>query len=87
MQEQIKQFILKQLEKKAPLPPEDAISAYRYLDRGHVDSIGLVKFIFELEDEFGIELSPEDTQSDEFRTIGGLITLVNRKINNSRTDE
>jgi len=87
MQEQVKQFILKQLEKKAPLPPDKELPAYRYLDRGHVDSIGLVKFIFELEDEFGIELSPEDTQSDEFRTIGGLITLVNRKIINSRTDE
>ncbi|MBU1109295.1 MAG: acyl carrier protein [Candidatus Riflebacteria bacterium] len=73
-------FIYKQLEKKAPLPPEDTIATYRYLDRGHVDSIGLIKFIFEIEDEFQIQFASEETQSDEFRTIGGLISIIRRKM-------
>ncbi len=87
MSDPVASFIHKQLEKKAPLPPEDALPAYRYLDRGHVDSIGLIKFIFEIEDEFQIQFSPEETQSDEFRTIGGLITMINRKMSQSGTNE
>lgn len=87
MLNKITSFIKKQLEKKAPLPPDEELPSYRYLDRGHVDSIGLVKFIFEIEDEFAIEFSPEETQSDEFRTIGGLITMINRKILDSATNE
>jgi acyl carrier protein len=38
-----------------------------------------MQFILEIEESFGISLLAEDTQSDEFRTIGGIITLVERK--------
>ena len=33
------------------------------------------------EDKFDIEFSAEDTQSDEFRTIGGLVKMITDKIN------
>ncbi|HNV69526.1 MAG TPA: acyl carrier protein [Candidatus Ozemobacteraceae bacterium] len=80
MQDRVLTFLRKQLEKKAPLPPESTLPAYRYLDRGHVDSLGLIKFIFEIEEEFQIQLTPEDTQSDEFRTIGGLAAMIRGKL-------
>jgi acyl carrier protein len=38
-----------------------------------------MQFILEIEECFGILLSAEDTQSDEFRTVGGIIALVERK--------
>jgi len=72
-------FILNRLERKAPLPTTGDLDAYRYLDKGHVDSLGLIKFIFEIEDAFDITLTPEDTQSDAFRTVGGLAALIEAK--------
>ena len=53
----------------------------RYLDMGLIDSFALINFILELEEAFDIELSPEDTQSDEFRYLGGLINLIDKKQN------
>ena len=32
-----------------------------------------------LEDEFGVQIYAEDTESLEFRTIGGVIRLIARK--------
>lgn len=82
--EQIKEFILALLTKKAPLPhsinTESALEAFRYLDYGQIDSLALVKFIYEIEERFNIELSAEDTQSDQFRSVAGLIDLVSEKI-------
>lgn len=66
--------------------PGDTIEskmAYRYLDAGHIDSLSIINFIVDLEEEFGVSLAPEDTQSDEFRTIGGLATLIESKLNES----
>jgi acyl carrier protein len=81
---QIKEFIVALLTKKAALPgainTESALEAFRYLDYGQIDSLGLVKFIYEIEERFNIELSAEDTQSDQFRSVAGLIDLVTAKI-------
>ena len=70
------------LEKHDPLPGDTIAEklAYRYLDAGHIDSFAIMGFIIELEELFGIELLPEDTQSDEFRTVGGLVRLIEKKI-------
>jgi acyl carrier protein len=80
MEDEIKPFIVALLSKKAPLPPGIQIDSFRYLDYGQVDSMGLVKFVVDLEDRFDIELSAEDTQSDEFRYVGGLAALIQRKL-------
>ena len=49
-----------------------------YLDN-HLDSFGIMQFIMTVEEEFCITLTPEDTESEEFRTIGGLIEIIKRK--------
>jgi len=51
---------------------------YRYLDN-HLDSFGIIQFIMAIEEEFGITLLPEDTESEEFRTIEGVIKIIERK--------
>lgn len=52
--------------------------ACHYLDAGLVDSMQIVELIMELEAAFGIHFDADDLQSDEFQTVGGLITLVER---------
>ena len=71
------------LEKRGPVPgeTEEDIRNYLYLDAGHVDSFNIIQLILEIEDEFGISLLAEDTESVDFRSIGGLIRLVERKLN------
>ena len=70
------------LEKKGPVPgnTEQEKMNYRYLDAGHVGSFDLFQFILEIEETFGVTLSAEDTQSDQFRTIGGLIQIIEEKL-------
>ena len=81
MTKKIYDEIVSLLEKRGPLQgnSDQEIRDYKYLDAGHVDSLNIMQFILEIEESFGISLSAEDTQSDEFRTIGGIITLVERK--------
>lgn len=82
MKETIKQFIIDELEKKQSLPQNINIDEYRFLDEGHIDSLGSMKFIIAIEDKFNIELSQEDIVSDDFRTIGGLIYMIEKIIKN-----
>ena len=63
---------------KSPLPA-DVGPDFDYIESGHVDSIGLIHFMMGIEQNFGIELSDEDVQSDRFRTLGGLTTLIAEK--------
>lgn len=80
--EQIARFLIAMLEKKGPVPGANDAERldYRYLDAGHIDSLGLIRFIMDIEDEFGVTLGPEDTESDEFRTVGGLAGIVAAKL-------
>jgi len=58
---------------------EEEFLNYRYLDN-HLDSFGIMQFIMSIEEEFGITLLPEDTESEEIRTIGGLIKIIESKL-------
>ena len=81
MTREIYDEIVSLLEKRGPVQgnSDQEICNYRYLDAGHVDSLNIMQFILEIEESFDISLSAEDTQSDEFRTVGGIIALVERK--------
>lgn len=79
----IRQFIVRLIEKKAKLPPEIDVDSYNYIDTGYVDSLGIIKFVVDIESEFNIEISDVDIESSDFRTIGGLVSIVNRNITNN----
>lgn len=79
MIETIKHFIIEELEKKQALPPNININEYRFLDEGHIDSLASMTFILRIEDEFNVEFSQEDIVSEEFRTVGGLASIIERK--------
>lgn len=76
----IRDFIVKTIEKKSTVPAGIDIDALNYIDDGYVDSIAIIKFVLDIENEFQIEITPEEMESDEFRTIGGLITLIERSL-------
>jgi acyl carrier protein len=72
-------FFREYLEEIKPLNMSDEeLLNYRYLDN-HLDSFGIMQFIMAVEEEFGITLDPQDTESEEFRTIGGVIEIIKRK--------
>jgi D-alanine--poly(phosphoribitol) ligase subunit 2 len=78
-------FIVSLLEKHQPIPVETDAErmAYRFLETAHIDSFGLNEFIIEIEDQFNITLSPEDAQSEEFRSVGGLVKLIKNRMSTS----
>ncbi len=72
--------VLEYLESKGPIPattPEEKLD-YRYLDRGHIDSFGLIEMISHLEQKLGVRFEPKHMQSEEFRSVGGLITILQK---------
>ena len=80
--DEVARKILAILERSEPLPGDTLKEklAYRYLDEGHIDSFAIMNIIVEFEDVFDITLSSEDTQSDEFRTAGGLVTIIEERL-------
>ena len=54
--------------------------ACEYLDLHVVDSIGIVQMIVTFEKEFDIRFSPSHMQSAEFKTVGGLIGLIEKMV-------
>lgn len=77
--DEIKNAIVGLLLKKGRLPDGIDVDDYRYLDEGHIDSLGMIKFIVEIEEKFGVSLTPEDIRSAELRSVGGLVSLVGKK--------
>tara|TARA_B100000780_G_scaffold274384_1_gene239323 strand:- start:1128 stop:1385 length:258 start_codon:yes stop_codon:yes gene_type:complete len=75
----IQSEIIIYLKKKGNLPKTDLLS-FRYLDHGVIDSLNLFKFIIFLEKKFKIKITTKNSESDEFRYIGGLIKLISKKI-------
>lgn len=75
-----KDFILAELSRKGRLPADADLDALDYRKSGHVDSIGLIKFILSLEREFDIEFSEEEVGSADFRVVGTLVRLIEAKL-------
>jgi len=72
-------FLKEYLNEIKPIEMNDnEFLKYRYLDN-HLDSFEIIQFIMAIEEEFGITLLPEDTESEEFRTIEGVIKIIESK--------
>jgi len=76
------QRVIDLIEIAHPVPGETVQQKadLRYLEAGLISSFELIQFIVGLEETFEIELAPEDTESDKFRTIGGIAELISEKI-------
>lgn len=76
----VKEFILNYLQKEYEFPENVDVLTLNYVESGYVDSMGLLKFIAELEAEFEIEFTDDELEKQEFKVIGLLIDMVERKI-------
>jgi acyl carrier protein len=79
MQESIRSFVLELLEKKSRLP-KGFDDASDFIKTGIVDSVGIIKFILEIESRFDIDITETDIESDEFRSVRGLVAMIDRKM-------
>ena len=79
MNNEIRKFVVKAIEKKSKLPGNCDVDSFNFIDTGYVDSIGLIKFVVDLETKFNIDINESDIESPEFRTIGGLISIIQNK--------
>ncbi len=79
--EKIRQTILDFVEKEYKLPENVDYETFDFVEKGFVDSMGMVQFVAILEDEFDIEFSAEELLSNDFRTVGGLEKLIQKKVN------
>jgi len=80
MSEKIKHFVITALEKKSKLPTDCDLDAFNYIDSGYVDSMAIMKFIVSIEAEFDIEITESDMELPAFKTIGGLVAIINNKV-------
>lgn len=71
-------FIVQLLKEKGPVPEQD-IGALNFLETGLIDSFALIKFIFRIEDAYGIVFSPEEMACREIHTVDGLAQLIAAK--------
>lgn len=78
MDQSVVEFILKLLREKGRTPEQD-VERYNYVNTGHIDSLGLIKFFLRIEDQFGITIEPGDIADPSIRTVGGLSSLIERK--------
>lgn len=79
--EKIRQIILDFVEREYKLPENVDYDTFDFVEKGFVDSMGMVQFVAILEDEFDIEFSAEELLSNGFRTVGGLEKLIQKKVN------
>ena len=73
---EICQFLVELLREKGALPEDLPISCYRYLDKGHIDSLSFIRFLFRIEERFAIQFSESDLIDEKIRSVGGLVALI-----------
>ena len=78
--ENIKEFLLEYIEREYSLPEGTDIDSFNYIEEGFIDSLGILGFIAEIEDNFGISFTDEELSGEEFRVIGTLANMIKRKM-------
>jgi acyl carrier protein len=62
------------LEKKSLAPDEDL------LEKGIIDSLGIMKLVVFIEETFGIEVIDEEIIPENFQTINMMVKFIEQKI-------
>ena len=76
----IKEFILDYIQSEYDLPAGVDEDSFNFIEGGYIDSVGIVSFVMELEDEFGITFDDDELTSPEFGVVGGLVGMIRAKI-------
>lgn len=70
----LREYFASQSDRAKDLGEEDSL-----LERGLLDSMALVKLITFLEERFGVQLSDEEFDPDNFETLSAISALVAAK--------
>lgn len=81
-QDDIQDFIISLIEKKSKLSKDCDLTTFDYIESGYVDSMGLIKFIVDIERKFDISILETDMENPGFRNIGGLVNIIYQKTQN-----
>lgn len=76
----VKESVLNLLQVKYTIPLDKDVQTLNYIEEGYVDSLGVIKFVCDIEDQFNIEFTDDEIMSDDFQIVGKLITLVEEKM-------
>jgi acyl carrier protein len=76
----IKEYILEQLQKNYTIDQNEDIDHLNYIEAGYVSSLGLIQFVVDLEEKYGIRFTDEEISSEDFQIVGNLAALIERKI-------
>ena len=72
--------IIRDLSRSEKKLDDHTLLSVRYLDEGIIDSFTLVEMIATLEQRFGIKFSAGELTSQTFRTLAGVITIVEKNL-------
>lgn len=78
----VSDFVMNLLQKKYAIKQTEDIENFNYVESGFIDSMGIIQFIVALEDEFSIEFTDDELNDPEFKTIGGVIRIIEGKQRN-----
>ena len=78
--DEIKEFVLDYIQNEYDLPADADTDSFNFLEGGYIDSVGMVSFVMELEDEFGITFDDSELTSPEFGVVGSLVEMIEKKI-------
>ena len=77
----VSEYVLRALQKKYTINKDLDVETLNYFESGFVDSLGIIQFIIQIEEEFGISFSDEELADPSFQVVGKLIKLIERKVN------
>ena len=75
-----REYILNELQKEYSFKDGVDVNSVNYIAEGYMDSIGIVQFIVELEGEYCIRFTDEELSDQNFKVVGKLIEMVEKKI-------
>ena len=79
--EDIRAFLIERIQRKKLFDADCDIDNFDYIKSRHVDSMGVMMFVIDVEAKFDVEFSDDEIASDRFRTIAGLTRMIEEKIN------
>jgi len=76
-QDRVREFISDELNLR--VSAGDLVDDYPLLEKGVLDSMGIIQVVAFLEDEFGIEVDDAELVPENFETIGSIAELIDSK--------
>jgi acyl carrier protein len=58
-------------------PPQEG--GENYIEAGYISSLGIIRLIVNIERRFGIEILVEDMLAPDFKTLDGLVRIIEEK--------